>query len=271
MNALSLIPFGLRLIDKQFVDVSVVKRGSQCGCICPSCETPLIARQGDINEWHFAHASKGVFSNTKNKCEYSFWVSVTLMAKQIIKSAYSIQLPPLTMFSDEAVEVKIAHQKEIQLEDVQIEQTVNSIKVDATLKLKGYLIGIIFSSPNRPNKYCASQIPKSDNVGILEVSLEDAAKWLFGCSHQGEYTKVLESNILKNNDCKKWHYHPRQAVIEKQQNTILSHEYPTSPRKEVYPVKEKEYKCVMCGNIWLGTHNCSNCKTHLYSIVMLNS
>jgi competence CoiA-like predicted nuclease len=61
MGDLNKIPFGLRESDNALVDVSDVQNGKQCGCVCPSCHTPLEARQGDINAWHFAHASKNVY------------------------------------------------------------------------------------------------------------------------------------------------------------------------------------------------------------------
>lgn len=32
-----------------------VPRGAACGCFCPECASPLIARQGDARQWHFAH------------------------------------------------------------------------------------------------------------------------------------------------------------------------------------------------------------------------
>ena len=40
------------------------------------------ARQGNIKVWHFAHSNKKVFTKTKNKCEYPFYLSVRLMARQ---------------------------------------------------------------------------------------------------------------------------------------------------------------------------------------------
>ena len=149
MNELSLIPFGLRLSDKQFVDASEVERGRRCNWICPSCKTPLIARQGEINEWHFAHVSKGVSKETENECEYSFWVSVTLMAKQVIKSAVSINLPSLVMYTSDAKKVSITEQKEVLLNDVKIEQKVSSISVDAILKIGEYDIIVIFTAPHK--------------------------------------------------------------------------------------------------------------------------
>lgn len=32
-----------------------VPRGLACGCFCPTCASPLVAKQGNLNEWHFAH------------------------------------------------------------------------------------------------------------------------------------------------------------------------------------------------------------------------
>lgn len=37
----------------QFIDE--VPGGINCGCFCPSCRSPLVAKKGQINEWHFAH------------------------------------------------------------------------------------------------------------------------------------------------------------------------------------------------------------------------
>lgn len=107
MSKLSLIPFGLRLSDQQLVDVSEVERGKKCGCICPSCKTALISRQGEVNEWCFAHVAKGGAKSVENKCEFSFWVSVVLMAKQILTNGKSIKLPALTLYNDQYDEVPI--------------------------------------------------------------------------------------------------------------------------------------------------------------------
>lgn len=35
--------------------IADVASGRACGCICPACRSPLIAKKGDILEWHFAH------------------------------------------------------------------------------------------------------------------------------------------------------------------------------------------------------------------------
>lgn len=50
-------------ITGKAVGIADVKKGRACNCICPSCGKPLVARQGKIRTWHFAHA-------TKSDCPY---------------------------------------------------------------------------------------------------------------------------------------------------------------------------------------------------------
>jgi len=41
-----------------------VARGAACGCFCPACGCPLVAKQGDEVQWHFAHEG----SNERPEC-----------------------------------------------------------------------------------------------------------------------------------------------------------------------------------------------------------
>lgn len=41
-----------------------VARGAACGCFCPACRCPLVAKQGDEVQWHFAHEG----SNERPEC-----------------------------------------------------------------------------------------------------------------------------------------------------------------------------------------------------------
>jgi len=49
--------WGLRVSDGRPVHVKDVQNGRECGCLCPVCKSPLIARQGKRRIWHFAHAA----------------------------------------------------------------------------------------------------------------------------------------------------------------------------------------------------------------------
>src|SRR3990167_11377202 len=42
-----------------------VPRWAACGCFCPMCKSPLVAKQGKENEWHFSHEA----SQERPECE----------------------------------------------------------------------------------------------------------------------------------------------------------------------------------------------------------
>ncbi len=68
----------MRRSDGRLVHVSDVQNGLKCGCICPACKSPLIARQGSKRDWHFAHVSD---VNCNNAGE----TALDFAAKQVLK------------------------------------------------------------------------------------------------------------------------------------------------------------------------------------------
>lgn len=82
-----LIPFGYRKETDEYVDVDDVENGLACNCICPSCEMRLEARQGDEREHHFKHHLKA-----EKECDFSYWVAVRSMAKQIIEQSIVLNI-----------------------------------------------------------------------------------------------------------------------------------------------------------------------------------
>ena len=53
MKTALLIPYGM--CDGELVHISEVERGEACGCSCPVCDEPLVARKGNVKQHHFAH------------------------------------------------------------------------------------------------------------------------------------------------------------------------------------------------------------------------
>lgn len=81
------IPFGM-LPSGQLVDISTVERGLKCGCLCPGCRSPLVARQGEINIHHFAHYAVPA-------CQEGLEVAITMGLLQTLNEVKQIHLPPL--------------------------------------------------------------------------------------------------------------------------------------------------------------------------------
>jgi len=74
--------------DGRVVSVEEVNRGKACDCCCPACGEILIARQGDVRAWHFAHASGG-------DCAGAAESVLHLAAKQLIVEEGQILVPAL--------------------------------------------------------------------------------------------------------------------------------------------------------------------------------
>ncbi len=66
--------------------VSEVPRGRACDCACPSCGAPVVARQGDVREWHFAHSS-GV------ECGAGAETALHRAAKQLLLDSQGMTVP----------------------------------------------------------------------------------------------------------------------------------------------------------------------------------
>lgn len=62
----------------QVIDIKKASNGLGCNCLCSCCGDRLIAKQGEINDWHFAHESGADCSGARESALHE-------AAKQIIK------------------------------------------------------------------------------------------------------------------------------------------------------------------------------------------
>lgn len=68
------------------VSVTEAQRGLACDCFCPSCHLPLIAKQGDVRIWHFAHTPG-------TECEHGAESALHHAAKTVLERAGGLQIP----------------------------------------------------------------------------------------------------------------------------------------------------------------------------------
>lgn len=83
-----LLPYGLGP-DGRLVRASAVPSGSRCGCVCPACGTPLVARHGGVRVPHFAHT-------TDRACVAARETMLHKLAKQLVGDATTLGLPEVT-------------------------------------------------------------------------------------------------------------------------------------------------------------------------------
>ena len=211
------IPFGLRESDNQLVDVHDVPRGKLCHCVCPSCRTPLEARQGVVNSWYFAHVSKKVYKETKNECRFSFYLSLRLMARQLIGKRLALCLPEYVgtveyydglIRSQQSREFIVTGKSDITLTDIEVEANFFNIAVDIIGAINSFKFIIYFTHPDRsiPEKLFN---PENNKCGILEISLlylQDSFK--NARNENKTYYEILINFLIHDISSKSWIYHP---------------------------------------------------------------
>ncbi len=222
------VPFGLRIQDQTFVDVADVVRGKNCGCICPSCHTPLIARQGEEKQWHFAHASRKV-EGTDKECDFSFFVSVRMMARQVIETGISIVLPEYRSSLTKQAKGKcfkedflVAKSSTILLDNVDKEVLFEKCIVDVMGKVGEFSFVIYFTHPNRPlpNELLT---PHNRQCGVLEIKLDDTHHLFTRDKVSGTRQLDRLKDYLQNDvESKVWVFHPRYAQLEQEATERLS-------------------------------------------------
>src|SRR5215207_4267607 len=81
----ALLPFG-EAPDGRLLRASAVPAGLACGCSCPGCGAPLVARRGGRRAAHFAHA-------TGRACAAAHETVLHRLAKQLIADGAPLALP----------------------------------------------------------------------------------------------------------------------------------------------------------------------------------
>jgi hypothetical protein len=82
--------FGER-VDGALAHISEVPSGIACGCRCPSCHKPLVARKGAQMAHHFGHHGAG----GEHACQSGPETALHRFAKELLASRLALVLPPL--------------------------------------------------------------------------------------------------------------------------------------------------------------------------------
>lgn len=192
------------------LDVRDVPKGKDCGCICPSCKTPLIAVKGAERIWHFRHNSRSG-NQTEHECRYSFYVSLRLMAKELIGGRLEFTTPHHFIHGKSVTESKLIIIEQI-VQDAKFEKST----VDVLGKMVDRDLVIYFTHPGRQLPY-ELRSPEDKRCGIVEIQMNDWGSHFFhtGSEPNTSHTETLLGLLSDDISCKRWVYHPRQEEIQK--------------------------------------------------------
>lgn len=181
------LSFGEDAATGRMVAIKDAVNGLGCECICPQCRLPLVARQGEVNQWHFAH--KG----DSDACEGARESARHKMAKQIITDAKAVYIP---LYSE--IFGFLTAGELIQLDDPETEQWMDGMRADILAKWNGspLIIEVAVTHVCEPEKIA---LVRDRRINCMEIDL--ASHFNDADDHE------LRVMVLKDAP-RRWLYHP---------------------------------------------------------------
>jgi len=197
------VPFGWR--DERLWEPRQVPNGKACGCVCPACQRPLIARQNHQTP-HFAHAPGA-------DCAHAVETAIHLAAKQLIADRQALRLPLLAFtnsyarrpYGEEPKAEVIYIERTVPLTAVRLEEWLGDIRPDIVVTSGGdtYLVEIAvthFVDDAKQAKIDARQVP------TIEIDLR-------GLPRQTTFAELADVLFTTQPYPAAWRYHPKIAEL----------------------------------------------------------
>lgn len=294
-SGLGKIPFGLRSADQQYVDVQDCPRGLASGCVCPSCGLPLVAKQGTVNQWHFAHHSRKSSGTTDQVCEYSFYVSVAHRVREYFKTEgpFPLQLPDYVLrvtlydpiLGNQAGEAQVTEGQRITLDSVEVDVHINGQRIDVDAKVKQTHLLLVLDYPGRALKTDPAALP--GRAGVLIIDLAETHNLFWQKESNSRFSDHLHHWVFNTTSGKRWMYHPRQEKVEveakeqlrrwaedlqkaRRRDPLFKHQQLSPPLLGGNANEPKDFLCRLCNVRYSGTvvglNPCTQCHSHMYRI-----
>ena len=223
LAAESHVPFGLK--DGELFEPRQVLLGKECGCICPGCNRPLVAKhclKGKVIP-HFAH-------QPGENCQYGRESAIHLAAKQLIEERHELYIPKLSVQIYVVDDIGNEHSPSKTLisagirsfSKVRLEQTISNFRPDLVVTTKnGTELLVEIAVTHFSDELKRAKI-KNHGLPCIEINASKVAVHSFD-----ELAKLL----FKESSYSNWLYHPdiestelslhQQIVPKKQAVAIL--------------------------------------------------
>lgn len=212
-----LLPFGRRVTDGALVDVEEVERGERCGCVCPACGLPLVARHGEVNAWHFAHVVRNAVVEVREPCEFSFYVSVRLMAEQIAMACRRLALPEYgaefrlghdIYGNPQAHSFVVTEGRTVNFSEVETDTRYQGAHVDIVGRISGFYLIAVISHPGRPVSPAVRELA-GPKLGVIDIDITDLYRRFQGHKQSlGTFKQTVERFLSDETEGKHWLFHP---------------------------------------------------------------
>ncbi|WP_028113343.1 competence protein CoiA family protein [Ferrimonas kyonanensis] len=234
----NLIPFGVCNTTGDLKDITEVTRGRACDCHCPSCSHPLVAKQGDIYIWHFAHSRED--RDQEVACDLAFEASVRRMMVQLLNAGDLFTTPSQCYPLDICAKPKpilFCKEKTIRLREV---ESHRPNPFDESIDLGGTVDGFeLFISLSRQPSQLDPRVSEEHHCGWLDLNLLPLRLQFADLKPGQGYVDALRQYLKELSKHSTWIYHPRmhQAAIkwDKQKEQLQAEPAPDLSWEPIYP------------------------------------
>lgn len=226
MNFLSTLQSFALNEEGRLVSVNEVNRGAACKCTCPACHQPVVARQGEVRTWHFAHAA-GL------DCAKGTETALHLASKQIIEKRRGLMLPAYGMDELEGLNADPLHAPRrvpetwVDFEAVSLEETLGSIRPDVigTVAGRRYIIEVAVTHAVDESKR-TFLMELGDPAVEIDLRLIERETWDWAS---------LEKVVIDESATKKWIFYPNalRSTITSQVEPSTKAVLPTAPKEKI--------------------------------------
>lgn len=202
-----LIPFAMDAITGEICEVGEVPRGRSCGCVCLSCHSGMVARQGPKREWYFAHDS-GAKNGPDRACDLSFYSACRLYIIDQLKRGRirSVSVPP------SGRSPRHSHSDRRQWTILDSLEFYDSQEFgDVKAAVGEYTLEIFLDYTGRR----AIIEPKDrSKTAVLSVALQYVqSRFLQARSGENVLARIASDMFLEEGPHKAWFYHPNNRAI----------------------------------------------------------
>jgi hypothetical protein len=122
-------PFGLR--EGKIVAPGDVPSGAACGCICPGCSGPLVAKKGSIKRWHFSHLNAEPHDSCAESAIHAAAKQVLLEQGEFMAPEFSVGVTAKALDGRELYEYEVLSPvRRIRFDRTVPEETIGDIRPD---------------------------------------------------------------------------------------------------------------------------------------------
>lgn len=191
------------LLAGRLVDASSVARGLTCGRVCPQCQSPLVAKQGEIYIHHFAH-------HNRQPCDNALVASILFAAKQeLSESTSGVTAKREAEYRGERISRprrEVKWQVEMVANNWSIEH--DGLEPDLVVANGGYRMAILVEIASRIFPKSLAKHYKQRNLPCMAISLNAVLSQLIDYKMSIELG-MLNRLLLQDPSCRYWLWHPK--------------------------------------------------------------